>query len=65
MFLREWEEEGHQNWRGNQTRRREAIAKVKYFEDREVDLYKKKLGKELFVATAELNGGVNEFEKNL
>ena len=64
-FLREWEEEGRQNWKANQTRRREAIAKVRYFEDREVDLYKKKLGKELQVATAELNGGVNEFEKNL
>jgi 23S rRNA maturation-related 3'-5' exoribonuclease YhaM len=38
---------------------------VKYFEDREVKIYKDRLAKELDEATKELIGGVDEFEKNL
>lgn len=38
---------------------------MKYFEDREVKIYKDRLAKELDEATKELIGGVDEFEKNL
>ena len=41
------------------------MAKVKYFEDREVNLYKAKLEKELNEATFEMANGLSEFEKNL
>ncbi len=64
-FMTQWMKEGHQNWKKNQTKRAEAIARVKYFEDREVKIYKDKLSKELDDATKELIGGVKEFEGNL
>ena len=63
--MREWEDEGRANWRQNQTTRRENIAKQKYFEDREVNIYKNKLNNELVGATREMQGGFSEFEKNL
>lgn len=41
--MKNWTKEGKQDWKLNQTKRSEAIAKVKYFEDREVTIYKAKL----------------------
>jgi hypothetical protein len=38
---------------------------VKYFEDREIQLYKEKLGRELIDATGEMRNGFSEFDKNL
>ena len=38
---------------------------MNYFEDKEVEAYKARLGKELDEATSELNGGIDEFERNL
>ena len=64
-FMREWEEEGQANWRQNQSTRKANIAKQKYFEDREVNIYKNKLNNELVGATSEMKGGFSEFEKNL
>ena len=64
-FMKEWEEEGRQNWKKNQRTRADNIARQKYFEDREVNLYKAKLSKELDDATAEMRNGFSEFEKNL
>lgn len=43
----------------------QAIAKVQYFEDKEVTEYKNKLNKLLDEATVEMKGGVDEFNKNL
>ena len=63
--MREWEQEGIHNWQINNQVRAENIAKVKYFEDREVNIYKTKLSKELDAATLEMRNGLNEFEKNL
>ena len=63
--MKEWEEEGKQNWRTNQKTRADNIARVKYFEDREVNLYKEKMNKELIGATEEMRYGVSEFDKNL
>ena len=63
--MKEWEEEGRQNWKKNQRTRADNIARQKYFEDREVNLYKAKLSKELDDATAEMRNGFSEFEKNL
>jgi hypothetical protein len=42
-FMTQWLKEGKQNWKKNQDRRVNAIARVKYFEDREVQAYKDKL----------------------
>jgi hypothetical protein len=42
-FMTQWLKEGKQNWKKNQDRRVNAIARVKYFEDREVQAYKEKL----------------------
>lgn len=64
-FMKEWLKEGKDNWRINQKKRAEAIAKVKYFEDREVNIYKKRLENELVQATSEQINGVSDFEKNL
>ena len=64
-FMQDWLKEGKKNWTINQKKRAEAIARVKYFEDREVKAYKDKLSKELDEATVELIGGVQEFERNL
>lgn len=64
-FMQDWLKEGKKNWTINQKKRADAIARVQYFEDREVKAYKDKLGKELDEATVELIGGVQEFERNL
>lgn len=64
-FMQDWMKEGKKNWTLNQRKRAEAIARVKYFEDKEVKAYKDKLSKELDEATRELIGGVEEFERNL
>lgn len=64
-FMTDWLAEGKRSWKQNQKRRAEAIAKVQYFEDREVKAYKDKLGRELDEATRELMGGIEEFDRNL
>ncbi len=63
--MKEWEDEGHANWQENQTKRAANIARQKYFEDREVGIYKTKLNNELIGATREMASGFSEFEKNL
>jgi len=63
--MKQWEQEGIQNWKKNRSVREENMAKVKYFEDREVNLYKATLEKELNSATIEMKSGLSEFEKNL
>lgn len=63
--MKEWEHEGRQNWKKNQQTRADNIARVKYFEDREINLYKEKLNKELNEATHEMRYGFSEFDKNL
>lgn len=63
--MKEWDEEGKDNWRANQQTRADNIKRQKYFEDREVNLFKDKLGRELADATHEMRNGLNEFEKNL
>ena len=64
-FMTQWMKEGKQNWKKNQVRRADAIARVQYFENREVQAYKNKLQKELDEATKELNNGIKEFDGNL
>jgi len=64
-FMMQWLKEGKKNWQANHQKRADAIARVKYFEDREVKAYKGKLQKDLDEATKELIGGVDEFERNL
>ena len=64
-FMKDWIQEGKKNWRINQAKRAEGIEKVKYFEDREVNIYKQRLENELLNATAEQINGVSDFEKNL
>ncbi len=65
QFMHDWEHEGKQKWKKNQQKRQETINRQKYFEDKEVEVFKKKLMKELDEATNELNGGIDEFERNL
>ena len=63
--MKEWDQEGRKNWKENQTTRSLAIAKVQYFEDREVHNWRAQLEREFVGATSELTGGVLEFERNL
>ena len=63
--MKEWTAEGKEKWKLNQERRAQAIEKVNYFEDREVNIYKNKLNKELNAATNEMGFGISDFEKNL
>ena len=63
--MKEWEEEGRFNWEENRQKRADNIARQKYFEDREVGMYKARLTKELNEATAEMHNGVSDFDKNL
>ena len=65
QFMKEWEKEGKQNWKKNQKTRADNIARVKYFEDREVNIFKEKLNKELVDATYEMRHGFSEYDKNL
>lgn len=60
--MNQWMAEGHKNWQNNQKKREEAIARVQYFENKEVKAYKDRLDRELNHATKELIGGVSEFE---
>lgn len=64
-FMKQWEQEGIENWKKNNETRAANMARVKYFEDREVNIYKSKLERELNAATAEQQNGISEFEKNL
>ncbi len=41
--MKEWEQEGKKNWRTNQATRAAEIQRMKYFEDREVKIYKDRL----------------------
>ena len=63
--MQDWEAEGHANWQQNQNTRKANIARQKYFEDREVNIYKDKLNKDLIGATNEMKNGFSDFEKNL
>lgn len=63
--MKEWEDEGRKNWKQNKTIRKDAIARVKHFEDLEVKAFKNKLNKELDDATYDMMGGITDFEKNL
>jgi polyhydroxyalkanoate synthesis regulator phasin len=42
-FMQDWLKEGKKNWNINQKKRADAIARVKYFEDKEVKAYKDRL----------------------
>ena len=64
-FMAEWEDEGRVNWKTNQKLRSDNIARQQYFEDREVNLYKANLNRELDEATSEMKNGVSDFDKNL
>ncbi len=63
--MKDWTKDGEEKWRANQKRREDAIAKVKYFEDREVNIYKTKLANEQLAATQEQINGILDFDKNL
>ena len=63
--MAEWEDEGRVNWKTNQKLRSDNIARQQYFEDREVNLYKANLNRELDEATSEMKNGVSDFDKNL
>jgi len=45
--MKDWEKEGRVNWKVNRETRAKEIARMQYFEDREVKIYKDKLEKEL------------------
>lgn len=63
--MKEWDRESHKNWTVNQTKREAGMAHVKYFEDREVNIWRHNLVNEQLVAQGEMNGGFVDFEKNL
>lgn len=63
--MAEWEHEGRANWKTNQKLRSDNIGRQQYFEEREVNLYKERLNRELDFATSEMKNGVSEFDKNL
>ncbi len=63
--MKEWTKEGEEKWKLNQQKREEAKAKVKYFEDREVNIYKTRLANEQLAATQEQINGILDFDKNL
>jgi len=65
QFINEWEAEGKKNWKENQRKKAEMLARRKHFEGKEVTSFKTKLMKELDEATREMGGGIDEFEKNL
>lgn len=65
QFMKDWEMEGKKNWKSNQQKRADTMARQKYFEDLEVKAFKDKLNKELNEATLDMMGGINEFENNL
>lgn len=65
QFMRDWDAQNKKNWQKNQQKKREMIARAKYFEDKEVQDFKNKLNKELALATGEMSTGIAEFNKNM
>ena len=41
--MKDWEAEGKKNWKSNLNKVKERKDKQKYFEDREVNIYKNRL----------------------
>lgn len=65
QFMQDWDSQNKKNWQKNQQKKREMIARAKYFEDKEVQEFKDKLNKELSHATGEMSTGIAEFTKNM
>lgn len=65
QFMQDWEKEGKQNWRHNQDVRAKEIARQRYFEEREIKLYKDDLYKKMQFHTEDMNQGIEEFHENM
>ena len=65
VFMKDWQAAGKRNWKQNQSRRRESIARVRYFEDREVNIHKLKIKTEIARGAEEAMEGIRELEENL
>ena len=64
-FMKEWQAEGKQNWKQNREIRAKEIARMLSFEDREVQIYKEGLMKQLVQHTNDMNQGIEDFHENM
>ena len=63
--MKEWQAEGKQNWKQNREIRAKEIARMLSFEDREVQIYKEGLMKQLVQHTNDMNQGIEDFHENM
>ena len=63
--MKEWEKEGKKNWKQNRETRAKEIARQMYFEDREIQIFKDKLNKQLDQHTMEMIQGYEDFQENM
>ena len=63
--MKEWLTEGKQNWKKNRETRAKEIARQMYFEDREVNMYKDSLSKQLFLHDQDMQNGFEWFQENM
>lgn len=63
--MKDWEEQGKQNWKQNREIRAKEITKQLYFEDREIKLYKDSLNQKLNFNTEDMIKGIEFFHENM
>lgn len=63
--MKEWQAEGKKNWKVNRETRAKEIARMLSFDDREVQMYKEVLNKQLVTHTHEMNYGIADFQENM
>jgi hypothetical protein len=61
QFMDDWEKTGKANWRKNRETRANEIAKQEFFDNREIQIYKDSLNRELVYNTNDMVQGVEEF----
>lgn len=65
QFMDDWQQTGTQNWRKNREVRASEIARAEFFDDREIQIYKDMLERELTYNSTDMRNGVVEFHENM
>lgn len=63
--MKEWMSEGKQHWKVNRETRAKEMARQLYFEDREVNIYKDNLTKQLHLHDQDMYNGFEWFQENM
>ena len=61
----DWQKTGVQNWRRNREKRASEIDRAEWFDQREIEIYKDMLSKELTYNSTDMRNGIVEFHENM